>query len=69
MPEEKPCGLDATFRYTWPGRDEAVVCVVCAAKLKAVADAIGLHLQLIPLTDFGPDGNWPTCPQMKKVQA
>jgi hypothetical protein len=61
------CGELANLRYTWPGRDESVICVDCAEKLKAVANAIGMHLQLIPITsrDVLDPLNWPTCPQVK----
>lgn len=47
------CENGAKYRYTWPGRDEAFVCEKCAAKLEAVAAAMGLYLQLIPLADGG----------------
>ena len=61
------CGKHASLRYTWPGRDEAVICVECAEKLAGVANAIGMHLQLIPITsrDVSDPLNWPTCPQAK----
>lgn len=42
---DKPC----IARFTWPGRDEAFACVSHALKLKSVAEAMGLHLQLLPL--------------------
>ena len=44
------CGGVGNFRYTWPGRDEAWVCLLCVQKLQAVAAAIGIHVQFIPLT-------------------
>jgi hypothetical protein len=37
------------FRYTWPGHDEAFVCVEHAGQLRWVAEALGLHLQLVLL--------------------
>ena len=43
------CGKDAVYRYTWPGRDESFICEGHSSKLKSVARAIGLHLQLIPI--------------------
>ena len=43
------CGIAAAFRFTWPGRDEAGICWGHAPKLKATADAMGMHLQLIPI--------------------
>ena len=45
----KQCDAPAMFRYTWPGRDESYICLEHAVKLKGVADAIGMNLQLIPL--------------------
>ena len=46
---QKDCENDAAFRFTWPGNDEAGICHEHAPKLKGVAEAMGLHLQLIPL--------------------
>ncbi len=45
------CKNKAKFRYTWPGRDESVCCESHAVGIKAVANAIGLHLQIIPLSE------------------
>ena len=42
------CGKPAAFRYTWPGRDEDQICADHAPHLAHVAEAMGLHLQLIP---------------------
>ena len=68
-PTVEQCGGLATFTYTWPGRDEAVICVECAEKLTNVANAIGMHLQLIPITGESVDDpmDWPTCPQKKQA--
>lgn len=61
------CGEMATFRYTWPGRDEAHICVICAQRLRQVALAMGLHIQLIPLSaedHLSAEGQeFLTCPQ------
>ncbi len=46
----KPCGELAAFRYTWPGKGEAACCVEHAMQLSRVAGAIGLPLQLIPIS-------------------
>lgn len=46
---QKDCDAPAAFRFTWPGRDEAGICEEHVGKLRAVADAVGLYLQLIPL--------------------
>ncbi len=42
------CPRPAAYRYTWPGHDEAGVCEEHSGKLRDVAEAMGLHLQLIP---------------------
>lgn len=43
------CENHADYRYTWPGRDEAFICEAHVEKLRQVADAMGLYLQIIPL--------------------
>lgn len=48
---EKKCEEKATYRYTWPGKDEAVVCVRHAREIKGVAEAMGMHLQGHLLSD------------------
>lgn len=58
------CNQQAVFRYTWPGRNEAVICLGCAKVLRGVAEAIGLSLQLIPLS--GEEQAGMTCPQTIK---
>jgi hypothetical protein len=42
------CTNRSAFRYTWPGRDESTVCQGCSHKLRNVAAAIGLALELLP---------------------
>ena len=67
MADERLCGEQAAVRYTWPGRDESVCCMDCALTLQNIANAIGLHLQMIPLSnrDVIDPLEWPTCPQKK----
>ena len=43
------CPNPVLFRYTWPGRDEAYACVIHATALLSIAEAFGLHLQMIRL--------------------
>lgn len=43
------CTNLAMYRYTWPGSNESFICDDHMPKLKTIADAIGLHLQIIPL--------------------
>ena len=51
---QKECGDPPVYRFTWPGRDEEAICEAHEPKLRAVADALGLHLQLIPLEPEDP---------------
>lgn len=44
------CKNLATVRYTWPGQNESFACSEHALQLLGVASAMGLPLQLIPLT-------------------
>lgn len=47
---QKPkCDNEAAYRFTWPGQDESVICAEHAPKLRGVANALGMHLQLVPL--------------------
>ncbi len=47
----KRCGLTAMFRYVWPGTDEKFICLAHSIQLNVVAHALGLYLQIIPLSD------------------
>jgi hypothetical protein len=44
------CNQTPVFRYTWPGRPESFACLEHAQGISAVAQAIGLFLQFIPLS-------------------
>jgi len=44
---QKDCKELAIFRYTWPGQDEKFICLTHAEKVKGLANAIGLYIQLI----------------------
>ena len=46
----KGCRTIPSLRFTWPGEDESVCCVAHALMVKAIAEAIGMHLQFIVLT-------------------
>ena len=48
---EKRCEQKAVRRFTWPGQDESFICQEHLPKLQRVADAMGMHLQLIPLAE------------------
>lgn len=75
MPEVKKepeeCGNLANTRYTWPGKDEVIVCIECAMMARNVANAIGLWLQVIPVTsaDIADPLEWPTCKTMRTKDA
>ena len=65
----KLCGEMAAFRYTWPGKNEAHICVDHAVQLMNVARAISLPLQLIPLYYGANDPvptEFPKCQQIIK---
>jgi hypothetical protein len=49
--KQKFCKNYAAYRYTWPGRDESAICTEHVNALHGAAHAIGLHLQVLPLTD------------------
>jgi len=44
------CRNYAAYRFTWPGKDESAICTEHVDALKGTASAIGLYLQVIPLT-------------------
>ena len=46
---QKNCENEGAYRFTWPGQDEEHICEEHAPKLRAVANAIGLHVQIIPI--------------------
>jgi len=45
------CQNQAEYRYTWPGKDESLICEDHAISLKDVANALGVYLQIIPLSE------------------
>ena len=45
------CTKTAKYRYTWPGKDEAVCCGKHGSGIQAVSEAIGSHMQMIPLSE------------------
>lgn len=48
--KQNKCEGPALFRYTWPGKDESFVCLEHAPQLRGLANTMGFHLQLVPLT-------------------
>lgn len=51
------CEKLAAFLYTWPGKDQAGICEEHAPKARGIAEAMGLYLQMIPVTVVDRDGN------------
>lgn len=48
---KQQCQNPGTHKYTWPGRDEAYVCDIHLPQLRAVANAIGLYIQIRPIPE------------------
>jgi hypothetical protein len=46
---QKFCSEDAYYRYTWPGNDESYICKNHARKITNISNAMGFHIQMIPL--------------------
>lgn len=44
------CEKIAAYRYTWPMNEEKYICEDHVLKLHATAKAMGLYLQIIPMT-------------------
>jgi hypothetical protein len=57
---QKPvCPEYAAYRFTWPGKDESFICEKHVVALRGIAKAMGVYVQLIPLSDKdheGPEG-------------
>jgi hypothetical protein len=51
------CEQPGLYRYTWPGRDEAHVCELHVARLREIAAAMGLSLQVISVLEFEERGH------------
>ena len=45
------CDSDAAHKFTWPGEDEAGICKDHVDKLRSVANAMGMNIQIIPLNE------------------
>ena len=43
------CTEPGAYRFTWPGQDEAAICEKHVGKLRGVASAMGLYIQVVPL--------------------
>jgi hypothetical protein len=60
------CPNDAAYRYIWPSDGEHFICEQHFPKLKAVAEAMGLHIAVSRLQE--PTEQWcpPRCDQKVK---
>ncbi len=47
---QENCDEMPAYRYTWPGKDEAFICPDHMLRLGKIANALQMHLQIIPLT-------------------
>jgi len=43
------CDKNATYLFTWPNENQKGICEECSKKLKAIANAMGLYIQLIKI--------------------
>ena len=59
---QKTCENPGAFCYTWPGQNQAVACAEHDLQLRGVANAIGMHLQMIPIA-MGNTALLPMCSQ------
>lgn len=64
MVEKIKCTAPPVYRYTWPGQDEALCCEDHGRGILVVANAIGMHLQMIPLANVELEGLDLTCSSM-----
>ena len=63
---ETTCQNHASYRFTWPGREESFICSEHVSKLQAVAQAMtGLRLLIIQLEPEEKEILW--CSQKVKV--
>lgn len=46
---QEGCSEPGAYRYTWPGKDEALACQKHAVPIQGLAAAMGMHIQTIPL--------------------
>jgi hypothetical protein len=50
--DQDGCSKKTAYRFTWPGRHEAGICEEHAVTVRAVAQALGVRLQLKPMPTF-----------------
>ena len=50
---QRGCGKLGVSQFTWPGEEQKVICDKHVGWLMKVADAMGLEVNLIPLSPVG----------------
>lgn len=45
---QQGCKEPPLYRYTWPGRNEALCCEAHSRAVRNIASAMGLYVELIP---------------------
>lgn len=45
------CPNVGVYKYTWPGKNEALICELHVSQLRNIANTIGLHLQIRPVPE------------------
>jgi len=48
---QKGCDEIASYKFTWPGNDDDVICENHVGQLIAIASAMGMHLQVTPIPE------------------
>lgn len=54
---QRECEEPGAYRFTWPGRNEDTICEDHVGHLRALAEVMGFHLQVIPLAAREEDRN------------
>ena len=67
MNKTEQCEFPPIYRYTWPGKDEDFICFQHSTILTQMAQAIGFHIQLIPLNGWQEQAKY-KCNQQVKVE-
>jgi hypothetical protein len=49
---QEGCNNPGAHRFTWPGKDEDVICDECVPKLKAVAEGMGMRLAVVHIDEW-----------------
>ena len=55
MSKEERCTNPADFMFSWPGKAPSFICNEHVPKLRAVANAMGMKVNIIPLSKADKD--------------